>query len=258
MRYLKNLINKVEKLIAIDEIHPDLRKDIRSAELMIFQKGDKSGEIVDDGEFDDNLDLPFDNVYIEMNKGYITYHDDERFNILSILIKEFFPKCYSFVLNTKYDIVLLPPIFIDPSDKEKHLTFLPTADGKDFIDDRIRSSCIAMAKIVAELLGRMKKSRIGKEKVHILHKTRIDSKKQFYKFSNIHYIYGKNKELPKSGIKGNKIDWTHSWLVRGHWRKVDGIGKDRNGDYTIEGMTWVNPHKKGEGVLVKKIHFVKN
>lgn len=43
----------------------------------------------------------------------------------------------------------------------------------------------------------------------------------------------------------NKIDWSHRWLVRGHWRRCSNLGKDRNGDYCINGFTWVIDHEKG-------------
>ena len=42
-----------------------------------------------------------------------------------------------------------------------------------------------------------------------------------------------------------KIDWLTSWKVRGHWRKVDTIGKDRLGEYKVKGYTWVKDCIKG-------------
>jgi hypothetical protein len=54
------------------------------------------------------------------------------------------------------------------------------------------------------------------------------------------------------------IDWTHRFSVRGHWRVVSGLGKDRSGDYLVPGFTWVSEHIKGpEGLpFVKKTRFV--
>jgi hypothetical protein len=54
------------------------------------------------------------------------------------------------------------------------------------------------------------------------------------------------------------IDWSHAWLVRGHWRKTDGIGKDRAGDYCVQGMTWVTEHTKGpdDAPIVPKVRLV--
>lgn len=62
---------------------------------------------------------------------------------------------------------------------------------------------------------------------------------------------------PISGA--GEIDWSHRWEVMGHWRKVDTIGKDRGGDYCVEGFTWVKEHIRGpeEMPLVKKPRVVK-
>lgn len=57
-------------------------------------------------------------------------------------------------------------------------------------------------------------------------------------------------------VVGRVVDWTHKWEVMGHWRKVDGVGKDRDGNYTMRGVTWVAPHVKGKGDLVKKQRVV--
>ena len=55
------------------------------------------------------------------------------------------------------------------------------------------------------------------------------------------------------------IDWSHRWECRGHWRKVDTVGKDRSGDYNVSGFTWVREHIKGPDnkPLIKKIRIVK-
>lgn len=38
------------------------------------------------------------------------------------------------------------------------------------------------------------------------------------------------------------IIWSHRTRVRGHWRKVSGIGKDREDKYVVSGFTWVTDH----------------
>lgn len=62
------------------------------------------------------------------------------------------------------------------------------------------------------------------------------------------------------------IDWSHQWEVRGHWRVIEylnketgevnfeRVGKDRYGEYNVEGYTWVASHVKGPDhlPLVKK------
>jgi hypothetical protein len=57
------------------------------------------------------------------------------------------------------------------------------------------------------------------------------------------------------------IDWTHRWLVRGHWMYYDDktkVGKNRNGEYVERGRTWRNQHERGpeDKPLVKKIRVV--
>jgi hypothetical protein len=79
----------------------------------------------------------------------------------------------------------------------------------------------------------------------------------------IHRIHRVIHVAPKSYIKSNpesrrNIDWTHRFEVRGHWRKVDTIGKDREENYTVNGYTWVKHHTRGPDdlPLIKKLRVV--
>lgn len=52
---------------------------------------------------------------------------------------------------------------------------------------------------------------------------------------------------------GRKIEFTFAFPVRGHWRELPGkIGKDRKGNYCVQGKTWVNESVKGKGQLLTK------
>lgn len=60
--------------------------------------------------------------------------------------------------------------------------------------------------------------------------------------------------LPKDAKRHSKlepitmrgvINWSHRWEVRGHWRKVAGLGKDRAGEYVVPHFTWVKEFEKG-------------
>ena len=57
-----------------------------------------------------------------------------------------------------------------------------------------------------------------------------------------------------------EVDWKHTWDVMGHWRRINPnmVGKDRDGNYSIIGSTWVKPHQKGNGIYIKKDRIVKN
>lgn len=54
-----------------------------------------------------------------------------------------------------------------------------------------------------------------------------------------------------------KLEYSHCFRVRGHWRRFDGIGKNRQGIREINGYTWVKDYTKGEGELIKKVRVVK-
>lgn len=107
-------------------------------------------------------------------------------------------------------------------------------------------------------------SRIGNEHVGAIETNQI-----------LNYKNPKNPKKKKTIIKNHmfivsptkykqtdnnvKIVWTHRWSVRGHWRNIHGIGKDQNGDYVVEGKTWVSSFKKGpeDKLMVKKQRIVK-
>ena len=56
-----------------------------------------------------------------------------------------------------------------------------------------------------------------------------------------------------------KLEYTYSFKVRGHWRKInpDTYGKNRNGEYVVKGHTFVKDYVKGEGELVKRVRVLK-
>jgi hypothetical protein len=99
----------------------------------------------------------------------------------------------------------------------------------------------------------------GKIETHHFVKRKINGLKTKFKFSNIIYVSnGKNKTSNNSGISKN-IEWLNSWSVRGHWRSMhnpDAIGKNRIGERTIIGKTWIAPYRKGEGNLINKVRKV--
>jgi hypothetical protein len=84
-------------------------------------------------------------------------------------------------------------------------------------------------------------------------------KKEIYKLSRIIHISPKSKRYEQSPETQKVVNWSHSWLVRGHWRRLknpESIGKDREGNYSIKGSTFVTPHSKGEGSLIHKTRIV--
>lgn len=88
------------------------------------------------------------------------------------------------------------------------------------------------------------------------------SKKKPHRIS--HIVRVMPRKVAKASVlpitQGGRIDWTHRWEVRGHWRRIEGgIGKDREGIYSVGGFTWVKEHARGpeDKLLIKKTRLIK-
>ena len=82
--------------------------------------------------------------------------------------------------------------------------------------------------------------------------------KQKFKVNKPVYIYTeKSKDIKYiSEYKNRKLEKQISWNVRGHWRKIDSKkrGKNPQGEYIVEGFTWVKPHVCGNSDI-KKVYI---
>lgn len=108
--------------------------------------------------------------------------------------------------------------------------------------------------ICNQFLEKLRTGVLGLEKPSIASRKRYGS--NFTKdIIHVYPISLKNK--PTKGLCG-EIDYKHRFLVRGHWRKISGIGKNREGSYCIDGYTWVINHVRGpeEMPLIKKNYVV--
>lgn len=86
-----------------------------------------------------------------------------------------------------------------------------------------------------------------------------DGKKKPHQIRRIVRIVPKNnKKTIEPIMNKGKIDFSHRWEVRGHWRRVSGLGKDREGNYEIRGLTWVKDCVKGpeELPIIQKLRWV--
>lgn len=98
----------------------------------------------------------------------------------------------------------------------------------------------------------------GNEQVKIKQKIGSGKNKQLLKIKNIVHVTQKINIKNIKPLFSQKIDWSHRWEVRGHWRRVEGLGKDPTGNYCVKNFTWINEHVKGPGSkpLIKKIRFL--
>lgn len=91
--------------------------------------------------------------------------------------------------------------------------------------------------------------KVSGDKVEYLRKKLVH---QTIKVQRPIYIYlAKETEIKRIYPKysNRTIERLSSWLVRGHWRRLDNPkkrGKDAQGKYVVEGFTWVVPHVCGD------------
>lgn len=113
---------------------------------------------------------------------------------------------------------------------------------------------------VSGLLKELRKSAGGLVSVNDKFKVKVKGENVFTKIRKIIYVVPKaQKGQPISGVH-RTIDWTHRWLVRAHWRQINGLGKDRDGNYCMRGWTWVVEHEKGPSeapLIADKVRLVK-
>lgn len=182
-------------------------------------------------------DAPFKVFSIEMESGPLPSQSvlvDESvklgFKPYCILCEEIKPNKFRFITLIK--------------DKDgKYPTIIPSTSEKNTVN---------------YFLSLLKTQQTGLESVRLKLKIGKGSQKRFHTINHVIHI------CPKKDVsnyaKGTKhIDWTHRFSVRGHWRKQNGLGKDRQGIYCIDGFTWVTEHVRGPEhlPLVKKTRLVK-
>jgi hypothetical protein len=101
---------------------------------------------------------------------------------------------------------------------------------------------------VEDFIKRMNTEKTGLKNVREAIKVGNGDNKRTHRIRRIVYVMPK-KEAAVCGERD--VDWSHRWFVRGHWRTVNGVGKDRAGDYCVSGYTWVSEYLKGpEGLPV--------
>lgn len=242
-------------------------KEIKKAKSFCFDGStDLSSYSIDDLVSDELRDVvlypPFPTTYF-FKSG--RNHDEERFLcrtalecndgtvltifVKSLLIHEFFPGAY----------VLVSPLRVYNGNKivaenttMQSTTQAPVKNSSMGIYNIINASAEIMIKAVNA-------SRWGVGQINLRKKIKKGKHRHFIKVNEVIYLDQKNKVKQREGITSEPIDWSHQWRVRGHWRKIQGVGKDREGNYCISGHTWVKDFTKGDKdkPLIEKQYVVK-
>lgn len=197
------------------------------------------------------LILPFKTIWMEhtgeKTLASITTHTGFNFQVAAILcdtLDDLLLIAYLFCLDENHKRIFITPITI-PLQKIK-------LSGKEKEQFQISPLIEITTNIMSYYLNllRSKDTGFANQKDFKKIKARIDGRKQTRLVKEVIAVLPKNKAQKVYGSRA--VGWSHMWEVMGHWRKVPGIGKDRFGIACVPGLTWVSPHTKGKGELIKK------
>lgn len=239
----------------VEEAHPF---------FISHQMIDKTKSGNDPGEKIFMIDQPFKTIWIERTDGGALFHSPATSGhgwCLGILVREEGPGTYfceiliaqeDYTRKTHlelYTVLLTPetafgrlPNTVNgmPAFKDNSMMQTKAHDVLYWTFRRFRSECAFANEKIKPIRARIG---TGKERAAV-------------KINRVVRVMLKTERKEYERAVGRAVDWTHKWEVMGHWRRVDGVGKDRDGNYTMRGVTWVAPHVKGKGDLVKKQRVV--
>lgn len=203
-------------------------------------------ELIHDPEgYKGDLDSPFKTVWIEMGElngsKYKLTVDEHPYKIhepvvdcLGILVHETTPKIFRI-----WGLFEVYGAFSDLN--KKRLVVIETS---------------TLSSLAESMIDRINKEAWGLEAPKTKLKIGTGDLKQIRRINRVIHITPKRNTKNIKG-SGKKIDWSHTWTVRGHWRIIKGIGKDRDGIASVQGHTWIGSYLKGAGELIKKTRVIK-
>ncbi len=201
---------------------PGTERVLRAADT--FEGGQRA---YDPGEHEDPVDLPFKTVIFDSDTG-LTPGGPWAAESYAIAIHETAPRDYQIW------------VWAASNDNEG-----VTALGSCHRDD---VTYPIMTVMVQHICSGLRGKNISVARETGLRKIKIESdvKKTFYRPSHVTRVFaGKHTSFFPKPVYGTRIEWDFSFEVRGHWRHIPGIGKDRDGIYGVRGATWVIPHVRG-------------
>lgn len=228
-------------------------KLVEKAHFFLFhQTGPRAFKI--EKELGLQLDLPFSTCIFERIGGPLYQLDvgdqlmrlpygtdpqltEERF---VVLVNELAPRKYEF-----FTFELMVPV--DTKHHERAGVSYSTSDAP----------VIGVTETTELLINDIGSSQLGREAVRERVKLGTGNYKRTHTIRTLIHV---SKGTPQVVVGHRDVDWTHRWEVRGHWRNIDAtaIGKNRDGEYGVVGMTWVKEHTKGpeELPVVNKLRVV--
>jgi len=231
--YFKYLVDQTIKSrlgifeLALRECHP-----------FIFMPEYKDIEEVETSE--ESLDLPYPIMSIEVLGQHLTvpYENGPQAYLNLLLVKELAPKEYMFMVYAE----MRQGLKITP------LTYTVTKEQEAYKE---------LNGLLSTYLKRLSNEKIGIGPRENKIKLSVSGGKIFWRPKAVTIV--SPKKYTSEAERGFRfVDWSHRWEVRGHWRTTSGVGKDRAGQYTVPGFTWVSSHTKGpeNKPVIKKTYVV--
>lgn len=136
--------------------------------------------------------------------------------------------------------------------------FVHLSLGERWKEEHVLYTGYAADPLVKRLIDRINTEQCGTEHVRQRIKISSGATKRVHTIRRIVHVRPKKIRTESQGVTGKQIDWTHRWWRRGHWRTVEGLGKNRSGDYCISGKTWVIEHTAGapDAPVIKKTRLI--
>jgi hypothetical protein len=214
----------------------------RIAKIFLLDLEDKS-YVVDEGIVTDNIEtegfsfaLPFKTCYFEIG------HFDTFF------LKSFMPKEQIIKEYTSFLVDEISPgvfhVIAPYAIKDKNAIGVDISLVGHNVKETNLSKLFALQ--IEYICKAIHNSTLGEEYVHkniVLKDTPYG--KYNHKISTVVRLKHKSYKSDVKPLISKTINWSHSWWVRGHWRKIEGVGKNRQNEYNINGFTWVTEHFKG-------------
>lgn len=198
------------------------------------------------------IDIPFQTFSLEpANDWHSLYSEKSDAGLLNANIYVVHEKAPDhLIIYTLYNF--LPK----PGSTQKPFSFVEKSNLY-FTDDDEPNNLDSLYTPIALYLSKLD-NRTATFEHRIRAKVKIGGKKKLIKIKAKAILIDPAKKYTQKTFGSKEIEWTHSWAVRGHWRRCKGTGKNRQGEKNkIEGWTWVNPHTKGEGEFVTKNRIVR-
>jgi hypothetical protein len=218
---------------------------VQKAKVFVV-RGHENSEGVQ-GDFNEEItpfSLPFEVCWFEVFDGCVAAWDGvpidgtvEVYVVRGVLIEEVAPGCFNYAVLLEYGRKGGGPIV------QQVITVHDGFHEKGFLTELAKT----VKRSVLYIINRIKNTdTIGFSKTGERVKLKTSQGKVIHKIRKIIHIVPK-KERGQSIPGEGEVEWTHRWLVMGHWRKLGraGLGKDRSGNYCVKDFTWVMEHEKG-------------